>query len=395
MKNQLSQALSLIEELRTEIRLLKNGRKSDTSSTPSSQDYGKSKRNNNSREKSDRKSAAPSGGQGGQPGHKGSNLKMSERPDEFKRYTPQYCEQCGGEFGEGSVFELDNHRQEVVIPPVTLQYIEHQSFACMCNKCNTKTKAALPSHLKANIQYGKNVHALITYLSVYQLITSNRIKTYCKDILNISISEGTIYNILSSMSHKAEPVYELIKTKISTSKVVGVDETGIKINGDKAWFWVFQNATYTFIKASCSRGYQSIIETFHKGFPSSVYVSDSLPAQLKIPTERKQLCHAHLNRELNNFEDALKSKWASKIKLLFHEAIDYKKQMNSNDYVETNQKIKNFEIRLTKLLDIEESKNHKKLNAFMGRLIKRRDSIFTFLYYLEVPPANNGSERAI
>ena len=72
MKNQLSQALSLIEELRTEIMLLKNGRKSNTSSTPSSQDYGKSKNNNNLREKSDKKSAAPSclpagtaGGQGG------------------------------------------------------------------------------------------------------------------------------------------------------------------------------------------------------------------------------------------------------------------------------------------------------------------------------------------
>jgi len=38
---------------------------------------------------------------------------------------------------------------------------------------------------------------------------------------------------------------------------------------------------------------------------------------------------------------------------------------------------------------------HKKERAFVNRLIKNRDSIFTFLYYKDVPPDNNGSERAI
>jgi len=46
------------------------------------------------------------------------------------------------------------------------------------------------------------------------------------------------------MSEKARPAYEVIKERIASSKVVGGDETGIKINGDKAWFWVFQNALY-------------------------------------------------------------------------------------------------------------------------------------------------------
>ena len=373
--------------MRTGIRLLKNGRKSDTSSTPSSQDYGKSRKNNNLREKSGKKS-------GGQFGHKGSSLKMSEEPDEIKKYIPQYCKQCGEKFSDETVLELNQRKQEVVVPPIIPQYIEHRSYGCICNKCHTQTIAGLPIHLKANIQYGKNIQALITYLSVYQFMPSNRIKGYLKDIMNLTVSEGTIYNILSSMSHKAEPVYELIKKKIGTSKVVGGDETGIKINGDKAWFWVFQNSFYTFIKAAYSRGYQSVAETFSNGFPLSVYVSDSLPAQLKIKTKMKQLCLAHLIRELNNFEDALKSSWASELKQLLREAIVYKKQMSVNDYLQPNQKVKTFEIRLTKLLETDYSNKHKKLKAFIRRLIKNRNSIFTFLYYLEVPPDNNGSERA-
>ena len=377
----------MIRDLQIEIQLLKNGRKSDTSSTPSSQDYGRSNKYN-LREKSDRKS-------GGQIGHKGSSLKMSKKPDEIQKYIPIYCKQCGGEFDTYTVFELHKRKQEVVIPPIKAKFIEHQSYRCTCSKCNTQTTTDLPSYLKANIQYGRNVQALITYLSVYQYMPSNRIKSYLKDIMNIPISEGTIYNIIESMSNKATPVYETIKEKVATSKVVGGDESGVKIDGDKAWFWVFQNSLYTFIKVAYSRGYNTIVETFPNGFPMSIYVSDSLPAQLKINTKAKQLCLAHLMRELKNFENTFNCTWSPKLKQLFKDAISYKKQMTVEDYLGTNQTAKGFENQLTELLQIDYSGKHKKLRAFIKRLTKNRDSILTFLYQLEVPPDNNGSERAI
>lgn len=381
------EALSLIKDLQTEIKLLKNGRKSDTSSTPSSQDYGRSNKCN-LREKTNRKS-------GGQSGHKGSSLKMSENPDEIQKHIPKYCKQCGEGFNAESIFELHQRKQEVVIPPIKPRYIEHQSYRCTCSKCDTQTTTDLPLHLKANIQYGANIQALIAYLSVYQYMPSNRIKKYLQDIMNIPISEGTIYNIIESLSNKARPIYEVIKERIATSNVVGGDESGVKINGEKAWFWVFQNSLCTFIKVAYSRSYQSIIETFSNGFPESIYVSDSLAAQLKINTKAKQLCLAHLMRELKNFENALNCTWSTKLKQLFKDAISYEKQMKMNDYLGTNQKVKEFEDQLTELLGIDYSGKHNKLKAFIKRLIKNRDSIFTFLYYREVPPDNNGSERAI
>ena len=387
LKKQLSEVLSIVRDLQIEIQFLKNGRKSDTSSTPSSQDYCRSNKYN-LREKSNRKS-------GGQIGHKGSSLKMNENPDEIQKYIPRYCNQCGEEFNNDSIFELHNRKQEVVIPPIKAKFIEHQSYRCTCSKCDTQTTTELPSHLKANIQYGGNIQALITYLSVYQYMPSNRIKSYLKDIMNIPISEGTIYNIIESMSNKATPVYEIIKEKIAASKVVGGDESGVKINGSKAWFWVFQNPLYTFIKVAYSRGYKTINETFSNGFPMSIYVSDSLAAQLKINTKAKQLCLAHLMRELKSFENAFNCIWSPRLKQLFKDAISYKKQMTVEDYLGTNQKIKEFENQLTELLQIECSGKHKKLRAFIKRLIKNRNAVLTFLYHLEVPPDNNGSERAI
>jgi len=386
LKQQLSEALFLIKDLQTEIQLLKNGRKSNTSSTPSSQDYTRSNIKN-SREKSNRKS-------GGQKGHKGSSLKMSENPDNIIEHIPNFCRECGEKL-DISLSQLHKKRQEIVIPPITPKYIEHQSYQCICNKCGSETIGHMPIHLKANIQYGKNVQALVTYLSIYQYLPANRLKKFLKDVVNLPMSEGTIFNILESMSNKAQPIYQKIKEKIQSSKFVGGDETGAHINKIKAWFWVFQNNTLTFILASYSRGYQTIINTFADGFPMSVYVSDSLPAQLKVKSLAKQLCFAHLMRELKNFEETFNSKWAGELKQLFKNAIGYKKQMSENDYSGSNIKVKEFEQKLSTLLEIDTLNKHKKEKAFVKRLIKNHNAIFTFLYYKDVPPDNNGSERSI
>jgi transposase len=178
----------IIEELRSEIKLLKAGRKSNTSSTPSSQDYTRSTIHN-SRKPSDKKS-------GGQKGHKGSSLKMSSTPDEVIDYTPFYCKSCGASL-IGAEAELVKKRQEIVIPPIVPKYIEHRAYQCDCQNCGALTVGEIPEHLKANIQYGETVQSLVTYMSVYQLLPAQRLKRFLKDLANLNMSEGTIFNILS------------------------------------------------------------------------------------------------------------------------------------------------------------------------------------------------------
>jgi transposase len=54
-----------------------------------------------------------------------------------------------------------------------------------------------------------------------------------------------------------------------------------------------------------------------------------------------------------------------------------------------------IESDLDKLLCEVIDEKHKKVRTLQKKLDKQRDSILTFLYYNEVPPDNNGSERAI
>lgn len=388
--NSLKQAVidlqQLVETLQKEILLLKNGRKSDTSSTPPSQDISRSNQKS-LREPSLRKS-------GGQPGHKGSSLEMTEKPDVIIKYRADFCNTCGEKL-DSETATLTMRKQEIDIPPIVPQYIEHQSYSCMCKKCGHNTVAHLPARLGANIQYGPGVQAMVCYLSVRQYVPYNRVVELMHNVFNIKLSEGTVDNILEGLKEKALPIYEMIRQKVEQAPVVGGDETGIKINKAKGWLFTFQTAALTFLTVSYSRGFQTIQTLFKNGFPMSVYVTDCLPAQLKTIAKAHQICVAHLQRELNNFIEVFNCTWSLEMKQLLQQAIELKRQLQPSDYLHEDERVILLETKLNLLLQTTPENKNKKVQAFFKRLNKNHNAILTFLHHPKVPPDNNASERAI
>jgi len=331
---------------------------------------------------------------GGQFGHEGSTLLMKAIPDKTINYTPTFCNGCGSSLNEQTSILIDR-KQEIVIPPIQAYYVEHRSYSNNCVLCGVTTIGQLPSNLTAPIQYGTSVSATISYLFAYQYLPYKRMKILMYDLFKLSISEGTIDNLLAKMTERAMPMYKQIQSRLEESAVVGGDETGTNINGTKAWFHVWQNPCLTFIVAAMTRGYQTTEEYFSKGFSKAVYVSDCWSAQLKTPAFKHQLCLAHLFRELANFEEALCCKWSVELKLLLKQAIALKKDFQPVDYLHPPPSVVEIECKLDEMLAIDYINFHPKTKAFIKRLIKRRENIFTFFYYAEVPFDNNGSERAI
>jgi transposase len=386
MQAQIVELTKQVKELLEAVALLKNGRNSKTSSTPSSQDY----------QRGTIKSLRASSGRlsGGQKGHEGKTLEMRATPDSIVDYRPLVCKGCamGLAFATNT---LQQRRQEIVLPPIVPQYVEHRSFSCICNKCGFNNQAALPKRLKGNVQYSPQISSLVGYLSVRQYLSYNRIAEMMKDVFSLHISEGTVYNMLTKLAVNAWPTYEAIQQKIGKAEVVGGDETGVKINGKKGWLFTFQNELLTFLSVSFSRGFDSILNLFKDGFPQSVYVSDCLAAQLKTPAKLHQICLVHLLRDLNNFIDVYNCQWSTSLKMLFKEAIVLKKELTQADYKNNNPKVEALQKRLTNLLAINADGKSKKIKAFIKRLRKNNNAIFTFLYHQKVPPDNNGSENSI
>lgn len=375
-----------IAELEEQLRQSKLHKNSSNSSKPPSTDIFSPKRNQSLRGASDKKP-------GGQPGHKGTTLQMSETPDEIIELSPDYCNKCGCSL-EHEESHFVGKRQEFDIPSIQVTVKEYRCNSKKCPRCGHYQETEFPQRITNNVQYGANVESLITYLSVYQYLPFRRLKECLNHFFKLDISEGTIDNILKRMAVKAQPIYEKIKETILQSKQAGSDETSVKVNGIKHWIWVWQTELSTYITASKSRGMTAIENVFPDGLKNCILNTDRWAAQLKTKSAGHQLCISHLLRDLNFIEEVDKIDWSKRLKELLQKGLELKKQQL--EYSKDNLLVMELEQELDILLKEEiPKKAYKKTYALQKSLLKHRGSILTFLYNKDTPPDNNASERSI
>lgn len=367
-----------LSSVKVELALYKQPKNSSNSSIPPSKDENRKLKNQSLRQKSGLKV-------GGQLGHQGYTLNMSLNPTEIVSLKPVICTKCGNNLGNNS-FEMTEKRQVFDIPPVKPIIIEYQKFrtACSCGHCN---EGEFPTEIISPTQYGKQIKNLTVYLNVRQYMSFNRIKEYFSSVYGLNMSEGTIQNILKSMAHKAMPAYELIKQKVEQAKVLGGDETSVRINGRKNWFWTVQNTILTYLWCTNNRAFDSLKTTFPNGLPNAIVCHDAYATWFQLATRKHQLCIAHLLRDLQYFEDYEPCKWVEQIKAIFYEALKWKEKYSFENHT--------FEQQLLKIQENPPPEPSKKLKAFIKRLKKHKKSLFVFLDHKHVPADNNGSERAI
>jgi transposase len=305
-----------VASLKAELAIYKNPKNSRNSSLPPSKDENRAIPNQSLRTKSDKKV-------GGQPGHKGHTLEMSQTPNAFVVLQSNTCSACGNNITALTPSAIES-RQVIDIPAIVPIITEYQSFSkiCSCGHCN---KAVFPLGVEAPVQYGSMVESMVVYLHTRQYMPFNRIKEYFATVFQIPFSEGTIQNILKRMYQKALPVYERIKATLGQATYAGGDETSVRINGEKGWFWTLQNDQYTLIHCSDNRGFATLNHLYPHGLPNTIIGHDAYSAWFKLIAKGHQLCLAHLQRELNYFEELHPNEsWIRQIKVLFYQAIAWK-----------------------------------------------------------------------
>ncbi len=383
---QISALLVRVENLEQELSFYKNRKNSGNSHIPPSVDLVK--RNQSLREQSGKKA-------GGQQGHEGSTLKFSATPDQIVNHIPDYCRLCGNDLEQIDAVSL-NRRQVIDIPIPAPICTEHRTFAKTCS-CGHINKGEFPLNVNANVQYGSHIEALTAYLSVRQYMPFGRIQELYSRIMGLNISQGGIVGLLQRFTGKALPGYQEIKKGIEKAACLGTDETGAKINGNTHWFWTWQNEALTFITQSQSRGYKTIQATFPDGLPDVVLVHDRWAAHFRCEAYDHQICLAHLFRDLKYIDQVHQSDWARSLTSILKQAIALN---NKADYdpagVGWGSAARNeLERSLMDLLQHKLPDKDKLAIKLQKKLRKISHHILCFLHYNNVPPDNNGSERAI
>lgn len=387
--NQINELKQVIEELKSENEELKSKladyqtkKNSNNSSKPPSSDFGRLQKTKSLKKSSGKKV-------GGQPGHKGSSMKMVSVPDFTEGHHPSYCNGCGNDLSNVDP-QLLGKRQVVDIPEITRTVTEHLVYQKTCS-CGCVSKGSYPVGVDAPISYGKNTQSLIAYLSTRQYIPYKRLEEILRNVFGLNICQGSIKNILDKTSKKLVPMHEAIRKSVLNSPVVGGDETSVNINGKNHWVWTFQNNRATYIGIHPRRGYMAIEELMPEGFKNTTIVSDCWASYFKTNAKSHQICTAHILRELQYLTERYKNQtWSDRLSKLIKEALNFHRSQNitPNIIIQITNKLKEF---LNEVID----KSFKKIIALQKRLIKYQDYLFLFLNNELVPPDNNGSERAI
>jgi len=110
--------IARIEALERELARYKTKKDSSNSSLPPSKDENRPPRTSSLREKGGRKA-------GGQPGHDGSTLKMTDKPDEIIEHRACFCPECGKDVSS-QPFEFFGKRQVIDIPIIKQIVTEHR-----------------------------------------------------------------------------------------------------------------------------------------------------------------------------------------------------------------------------------------------------------------------------
>lgn len=111
----------------------------------------------------------------------------------------------------------------------------------------------------------------------------------------LSMTPATALDITRRVSDYLQPQYANVLEKIRQANVLYIDETGMKVDGERCWMWAFVSDDATYYALRQSRGKKVLREVLGKDF-SGYIVCDGLKSYSNF-SDNLGRCWAHLLRE--------------------------------------------------------------------------------------------------
>jgi len=333
---------------------------------------------------------ARSGPRQGSLGRKGGGRRLCEAPDEIVTARPCCCAQCAAPLGENDltlVARFDKVDLPKVVPVVTR--VEH--YAGYCRGCGATTLAPLPEGLEPGTPFSLNIVALAMYLRFAHHVSYRRLTRLMLELFGLVISEGALDAAFRRAMPSLDAEVSAILRRLRQARVVGSDETGVRIDGQNGWNWVFQNTEVVIHVIRRSRG-AGVVREVMDGHRPAIWVSDLYSAQ-RGHAEAWQICLAHQLRDCRFAIEAGDTIFAPRMKALLLRAVVLARRHRSLAESTRREYRRRLERDLDAVMVLAPTNRHGlRLRKRYGLL---REHLFTFLDHPEVTADNNASERAL
>lgn len=334
---------------------------------------------------------------GAPKGHRGWFRKKPDHIDHIEEVRLEECPKCGSRDLKDTG-KVQDHVQEdilLVTQTVAARFMKRQYD---CQECGSQVEGRGREELPQSY-IGPRAKSLAALLK-YQIKVSDRdIQKLFKSLFGLTIVPSSIPGFRNQLTRYCKPLYEELLKRMKQSKVLHVDETGWKNNGQSRWLWKFTDKNVSINQILKGRGQKDLEEVLGKKF-DGVLISDFLSAYNKIETEAKQRCLVHLLRELKKIreripEDEQAIRFAKRLEDIIRQAVALASGYRSHEI--SKPELKKERAKLEGALDDLKLANptHRVLKRLVKRLERHKHELLTFLDYPGIDYHNNHAERQI
>jgi transposase len=384
---------SKVEELQAQNLELqaKLNKNSKNSNKPPSSDGPKKGNIKNSRVKS----ANPSGGQFG---HAGNTLKLSQTPDTIIELVPLANCECGGAVHKNDNFTV---RQQTDVERIRVLTVEYRAHDGVCQDCGKVHKSSFPDGVTGTASYGNNLQAILTYLNSYQLLPLKRTCELMRDLFGLEVSQGTIVNSANEAYEALEESEERTKEDIIASETAHFDESGMRVCGTNHWLHVASTKTGTVYSIHEKRGKEAMDDMGILPRFRGTAIHDHWKSYLNYALCAHAECNQHILRSLLYLYEDLNQDFAGEtaaLLLRIKHHVDLTKMFGNNENSLAQEDIDIYLSMYRKILanaDATKAETPLEARRMLNRLAKYEQETLLFMYDFSVPFTNNQAERDI
>lgn len=348
---------------------------------------------------------------GGQKGHAGSTLSLSETPDIIIPHPVVTCSHCERDLSAQAADKVER-RQVCDIPPLRMEVIEHLFETKICPGCHTVTSstANAPEGVSSPVQYGPRMKSLGVYLKTYQLLPFKRCAELIRTLFGSTLCEGTLANMVRGISGSLDGSLAAIREELIGAKIAHFDETGASVCGKRHWVHVASTTKATLYGMYKKRGAIAMDAMGILPWFTGRAIHDHWKAYYIYLHCFHGLCNAHHLRELTFVHEVIGQQWAMLMKdllLRIKADVDTAKASNRNafDGKEIRRFLRNYNSIIADGIAVNPKpipvpgRRGRTKDTKAGNLVRRlknhRREVLAFMYDFSVPFENNLAERDI
>jgi transposase len=335
---------------------------------------------------------------GGQVGHSGQT-RAEPAPDQIDQITdhhPPICVHCATPLTPNDAVGTYQTRYVWEIPEIRPHITEHRLHQCRCRQCQHLSLAA-PSSLPPGM-FGARTIALLALLHGRFRLSDREIVALCAVVFGLSLSPATVVAAHQHTSQALAPVYDALRATLPEQPHLHSDETGWKEAGACRWLWVLVAPLLVVFHVAAGRGRGVLHRLIGTSF-AGILSSDRLAAYNAHPADRRQLCWAHLLRNLLALSERVRTRdalWAAdmlaQVQILF--ALWHRFRAGQLDRATLQAAITPVQMTMRVLLE-REARQPGRAAALSQELLNLWPALWTFITVEGVEPTNNRAEQAL